>query len=126
MTMRRDWLFLALIACIAATLAHHIHNARFLEEYPNMPLWLTPGRVYLAWFAATVVGIGGYLLVRGGWRTFGYCAVLAYAAYAVDGLLHYTRAPLEAHTTGMNGTIFLEAVTGALLALAVLHRMVAR
>ena len=126
MARPRDWLLLALIACIAATLVHHVHNAHFLDEYPNLPLWLTPGRVYIAWVAATAVGIGGYFLVRGGWRMLGFTALLAHAVYAIDGLLHYTRAPVDAHTPAMNGTILLEAAAGAWLALAVLHRMVAR
>lgn len=126
MTPQRDWLLAALVICSAATLVHHVHNAQLLDAYPNLPAWLTSERVYLMWFATTAVGIGGYLLVRGGWHLVGCSALLAYAVYAVDGLLHYTRAPLDAHTSGMNATIFLEAAGGILLALAVLHRMVTR
>jgi len=124
--MRRDGVFVALVACTLATLAHHIHNAEFLDTYPNMPKWLSPELVYLAWLGATTVGIGGYLLMRAGARVSGACALLAYAAYAVDGLLHYLGASAAEHTPTMNGTIVLEAATGVLLALAVIHRMVTR
>lgn len=110
----------ALVACAIATLVHHVHNAQFLADYPNMPGWLSPGSVYLAWLGATAVGVAGYWAMRTGRRIVGSVALIAYAAYCVDGLLHYTRAPLAAHTTVMNATIFLEALTGTLLALAVL------
>jgi len=110
----------ALAACVFATLVHHVHNAQFLDEYPNMPAWLSPGFVYLAWAAATAVGIAGSLLLRRGFRLPGAALLLGYAGYSVDGLLHYTRAPLGAHTAGMNATIFLEAATGTALLIAIL------
>jgi hypothetical protein len=121
-----DRLLLPLAAVVLATLVHHVHNAEYLDAYPNMPAWLSPSLVYLAWLGAAAVGLLGYVLVHRGWRLLGYCALLAYAAYALDGLLHYTRAPLGAHTPTMNATIFLEALAGTLLALAVLHRAVKR
>ena len=48
MTVKRDWLLIALIACTVATFVHHLHNAQFLVEYPSMPGWLSPGSVYAA------------------------------------------------------------------------------
>jgi hypothetical protein len=110
----------ALAACVFATLVHHVHNAQFLDEYPNMPAWLTPVFVYLAWAAAAAVGITGYLLLRRGFRLPGAALLLGYAAYCIDGLLHYTRAPMAAHTAGMNATIFLEAATGTALVIGTL------
>lgn len=122
----RDWLPAAVAGVAAATLAHHVHNAEYLDAYPNMPAWISPGIVYLAWLGAAAVGLFGYLLLRHGWRVPGYLALLAYAAYAMDGLLHYTFAPLAAHTPAMNATITLEAAAGALLVLAILGRAVRR
>lgn len=124
--MKRDGLLAALIACTIATLVHHVHNAEFLDAYPNMPGWLSPELVYLAWLGATAVGIGGYLLLRAGARISGACALLLYAAYAVDGLLHYLGAPVSDHTPTMNTTIVLEAAAGAVLFVAVLRRVVTR
>lgn len=126
MNWKRDHLLLALIACAIATFLHHVHNAEFLDEYPNMPKWLTPPWVYAAWLGATTVGIGGYLLMRSGALRAGAVVLLAYAAYAVDGLLHYTRASPLQHSAMMNGTILLEALTGTLLAFVVIRRVVVR
>ena len=93
---------LALIACIIATLVH------------------------LAWVGAAAAGLCGYALLRRGWRFAGYGLLLAFGAYALDGLLHYALAPVGMHSLAMNATIVAEAVTGTLLALAVVHHMVTR
>jgi hypothetical protein len=116
----------ALAACVIATFVHHVHNAQFLDEYPNMPGSLSPAVVYLAWLGATTVGLCGYALLRRGWRFAGGGLLLAFGAYALDGLLHYALAPVAAHSLAMNATIAAEAVTGTLLAAAVVHRMVTR
>jgi hypothetical protein len=110
----------ALAACVIATLVHHAHNAQFLDDYPNMPASLSPALVYLAWLAATAVAFTGYWAVRAGHRIAGGLVLLAYGAYSIDGLMHYTRAPLAAHTPAMNTTIFFEALTGGFLMLVVL------
>jgi hypothetical protein len=49
-----------------------------------------------------------------------------YAALGCDGLLHYTRAPMEAHTAAMNFTIWFEVVAAALLLATVLAMAVNR
>jgi len=123
---QRDWLPAALAAVAAATLVHHVHNAEYLDAYPNMPPWISPALVYVAWLGAAAIGLLGYWLLYRGWRVLGYVALLAFAAYAMDGLLHYTRAPLGAHTAAMNATILLEAAAGAMLVLATLGRAVRR
>ena len=120
MNLKPDALFFALVGCTVATFLHHFHNAEFLDEYPNMPAWLSAPWVYVAWLGTTTVGIGGYLLMRGGAPRIGAFALLAYAAYSVDGLLHYTRAPVSQHSAIMNATIWLEALAGAVLALVVI------
>ena len=105
----------ALLALAAATLAHHVHNAVFLADYPNMPPSLTALGVIAAWAAATAIGVAGYLLVRQRHVVMG-CALLGiYGAYGLDGLLHYALAPLSDHSAGMNATIWLEAITGTLM-----------
>jgi len=124
--VKRDWLLAALLACAAATLLHHVHNAQFLADYPNLPASLSPAVVYLAWLGATLVGFAGYFLVRRGWPRIGSGALVAYAVYGFDGLTHYLYAPLSAHTPAMNATILLEAAMAVPLLIAVAHRMVAR
>ena len=84
-----------LVMYAAASLVHHAHNAHFLDHYPNMPAWLSPAGVYLAWLLATAVGAAGYVLLRRNHRLLG--------------------APFSAHTLAMHATIAMEATAAALL-----------
>ena len=115
-------LLAAVLACAAATLFHHAHNAAFLAEYPNMPAALTPAEVYLAWLGATGVGVAGYLSVRLGYRVAGLVLLAIYGAYGLDGLVHYLLAPVSAHTLVMNLSIAAEAVAAAVLLVVLFRR----
>lgn len=117
--IRVDGLLILLLAYCAASLFHYLHNAAFLHEYPNMPGWLSPTRVYLAWLGVTAVGLAGYVLVRRGYRIAGLVVVAVYGALGLDGFVHYGLAPLSAHTFTMHLTIWLEAVTALLVLIAV-------
>jgi uncharacterized membrane protein len=118
---RNDWPLAALLLLyIVASLAHFTHNAEYLNDYPNLPPWLTRGGVYLAWLGETSLGILGYVLYRFGWQLTGLALVGIYAAFGFDGLLHYTRAAFAAHTPAMNFTILFEVVAAALLLMRVL------
>ena len=108
-----------LLLYLAASLLHFAHNAEYLADYPNLPTWLGRGDVYLVWLGLAAVGVGGYALYRGGWRLAGVLLLGAYAASGFDGLLHYTRAPVAAHTAAMNFTIWFEFVAAGLLLIAV-------
>jgi hypothetical protein len=99
----------------AASLTHFVHNAQFVADYPNLPPSLTAARIYMAWFAVAGVGAAGFLLLRWGFVLAGLCVVVVYAALGFDGLLHYTLAPLAAHTWAMNLTIWFEVFTASLL-----------
>ena len=113
--VKRDLLLPALVVCAAATLFHHVHNAEFLDQYPNMPVWISPLGVYAAWIAATAAGCSGYWLLRSGRAIAGSALLIAYGGYGLDGLVHYALAPAAAHTLAMNVSIWLEAVSAALL-----------
>ena len=108
-------LLLALLACMAATFFHHAHNAEFLDQYPNMPAWLSRTSVYGAWLGATLVGAAGYALLQQGYRILGLVLLAAYGCYALDGLVHYAVAPIAAHSMAMNLSIWVEATAGAAL-----------
>jgi hypothetical protein len=112
-----------LLACAAASLLHHVHNAEFLQDYPNLPASLTRGGVYAAWLGEAAIGAAGYLLFRLNYRRVGLAAICIYALIGFGGLAHYAVAPISAHTLAMNATIWLEAAMAALLLVAVLHRM---
>lgn len=103
----------ALLAYAAASLFHHVHNAAYLTAYPNLPAWLSPAGVYLAWALVTAVGVAGYLLLRRGCARGGLALLCAYAALGLTGLGHYVRAPLAAHSRMMNLSIGCEVATAA-------------
>jgi len=123
---RNRWLSALLLAYAAASLVHYVHNATFLDDYPNMPAWLSPVRVCAAWFAVTGVGLAGYLLFSRGYRLAGLVVLAAYAALGLDGLGHYSLAPFSAHTFGMNLSILLEVAMAVVLLLAVAGLTVSR
>ena len=112
---RPIWLFVALY--FAASLAHFSHNAEYIASYPNMPSWLTREQVYAAWLAITGVGVVGFALARLGWNSAGAACLLAYGAFGLDGLAHYSLALCSEHTLATNLTIWAEAATGAALAI---------
>lgn len=101
-----------------ASLAHFVHNAEFIAFYPNMPAWITPDRVYLAWLGVSAVGAAGIVVCRFGWGALGALLVGGYGALGLDGLGHYTLALCSEHTWGANLTIWFEVITGAALAIA--------
>ncbi|HSV54200.1 MAG TPA: hypothetical protein VLJ57_18925 [Burkholderiaceae bacterium] len=109
-------LFLALtIAYFLASLGHFSHNAEFICEYPNLPGWLTPAKVYASWAAITAVGVVGFCLLRKRRFTAGFLLVAIYAALGFDGLGHYAVAPIQFHTFGANLSILAEVAAAALL-----------
>jgi len=122
MAFERAWvkaLGVLLLAYAAASLVHHVHNAEFLAEYPNMPRWITRPAVYAAWLGETMLGVAGYLLLRRGHPAIGLGLVGLYAVLGFDAFAHYVLAPAAAHTAAMNATIWLEAAAAALVFVAV-------
>lgn len=117
-------LVVLLLAYGAASLFHHIHNAEFLSEYPNMPAWLSRARVYAAWLGVTAVGLSGYVLIRLRHQAAGLLMTAIYGLLGLDGLGHYALAPMSAHSMAMNASIWLEVVTALLLLIAVAAAMV--
>ena len=111
--------WLLLLYCGASVL-HFTHNAEYLAEYPNLPEWISRASIYMAWCAIFGVGLLGYVLFRRGHTGPGLALLASYAAFGLDGLLHYGRAPMSSHTFGMNFTIWFEVVMAALSLAAVL------
>jgi hypothetical protein len=109
----------AVLLYAAASLAHFAHNAEYLADYPNLPSWLTRYQIYLAWACISAVGVVGYVLYRGSHRLVGLILLAVYSALGFDGLLHYGRAPVAAHTSAMNLTIWFEVLAAGLLLIAV-------
>ena len=104
-----------LLSYAAGSLMHFTHNAEFVEAYPNLPTWITRSSVYYTWLAITATGALGYAIHRWGNRRMGLALLCVYAAVGLDGLLHYTRAPLGEHSHGMNLTIWFEVLLAGIL-----------
>ena len=124
--LRSYWLPALLLAYAAASLFHHVHNAEYLDAYPGMPGWLSPARVYAAWLGVTALGVSGYFVLRAGHALGGLILLAIYGALGLDGLGHYSLAPMSAHSLAMNLSILLEAMTASALLLAVAGLMVSR
>ena len=108
--------FILLVALYSlASLAHFVHNAEYLALYPNMPGWITRAGVYGAWLGVAAVGVGGGLLHRLGFQKAGLLVLGLYGGLGLDGLMHYSLAPVQAHSLGMNLSIWAEALSGAAL-----------
>jgi hypothetical protein len=99
----------------AASLAHFVHNATYIRDYPNLPPWITPVGVYAAWCAIAAVGVAGYWVYRRGARGVGLALIAVYALCGFYGLDHYMLAPVGAHTFAMNASILTEVVAAAVL-----------
>jgi hypothetical protein len=110
-----------LVAYAAASLLHHVHNAEFLPDYPNMPASVSRGQVYAAWVGEAMVGVAGYVLFRLGYRRTGLAVIALYALSGFLGLAHYSLAPIAAHSLAMNATIWLEVLAACLLLIAVVR-----
>jgi hypothetical protein len=113
---------LAAVYCVAS-LAHFVHNAEYLAQYPNMPIWLSRSKVYAAWLAITAVGALGLAFVHGRHVVAGILLIAVYAAFGFDGLGHYALAPISSHTLAMNLTIWFEVVAAAALLFVALRCM---
>ncbi len=111
--------WLLLLYC-GASLLHFAHNAEYIAEYPNLPAWISRASIYSSWCAISAIGLCGYFLYLRSRSPFGLLLLAVYTTVGFDGLLHYSRAPISAHTLSMNLTIWTEVVCAALALGAVL------
>jgi hypothetical protein len=117
---RRLLLILGVVYCLAS-LAHFVHNAEFLSDYPNMPASLTRSKIYLAWLAITAIGALGLIVARSRLAVAGFVLVAIYAMFGLDGLGHYVLAPMSAHSLTMNLTIWCEVAAAAALLVSAMY-----
>ena len=121
--MSRDRLLLTLIIIYGvASLLHFVHNAVYIDAYPNLPAWITPAVVYVSWLVIAATGAVGYWLYRRGSRAFGLMVIGVYALFGFAGLDHYTLAPASAHSMAMNATILGEVITASALLIVIALR----
>jgi hypothetical protein len=111
--MRRHPLPASMIAYGSASLVHFVHNAMYLDAYPNMPEWLTPSGVMAAWLVIAITGVVGYWLFSRGATKVGLVVMVLYAALGFAGLDHYAMAPVSAHS--LSATILTEVAAASVL-----------
>lgn len=78
--------------------------------------------MYTAWLVSTLIGVGGYWLLRRGQRAAGFIFLFGYIGYGINSLSHYALAPVSAHTVTMNASIWLEAATAVILLISMWSR----
>jgi hypothetical protein len=121
-SMSRDRSLLTfIIAYGMASLVHFVHNAVYIDAYPNLPAWITPVVVYVSWLAIAGTGAFGYWLYRRGSRAFGLTVIGVYALSGFGGLDHYTVAPVSSHSMAMNATILGEAIAASVLLVVIVR-----
>ena len=118
---RNHLLLTSILVYGAASLAHFVHNAAYLNLYPNMPTWLTPLGVLTAWLGVAAIGAVGYYLFRKGLTVTGLAVTALYAALGFAGLDHYAVAPISAHSLMMNATIVAEAIAASALLVVIMR-----
>jgi hypothetical protein len=111
---RLNWLMLAFAV---ASLIHFTHNAEFIADYPGLPKNWTTNGVYGAWLVMTLFGLIAWWLTHTKFKAVGLILVMLYAVCGLDSLGHYWVAPIHAHQTMMNVTIFLEVFCALVLLL---------
>jgi hypothetical protein len=110
-----------------ASLLHFVHNALYIQEYPNLPKWITPFGVYASWCGIAAVGALGYWLYRKVSHAFGILAIAIYALLGFGALEHYVIAPIGAHSIAMNASIIAEvAAASALLVFLAYSLLISR
>lgn len=114
-------LLIFMVAYGVASLAHFVHNAVYIDAYPNLPAWLTPVVVYDAWLVIAATGLCGYWLYRRRARVVGLAVIGVYALLGFGGLDHYALAPPSAHSMAMNATILAEVIAASVLLLVIVR-----
>ena len=57
--------------------------------------------------------------MRSGKQLLGLVTIAVYGVFGLDGLDHYSLAPISAHSLMMNVTIWLEAISALIVLMAV-------
>jgi hypothetical protein len=112
---RARTLLLLMLFYGAASLLHFVHNAVYIQSYPNLPKWITPLGVYASWCGIAAIGVLGYWLFRRISPVLGLLVIAVYALLGFGGLDHYVVAPMSAHSIAMNATILVEVAAASVL-----------
>lgn len=84
------WILLA--TYFVSSRAHFIHNAAYIAYYPNLPSWISPDRIYVAWLADTAIGIAGLVAARLRLQAVAVMLIAIYGSLGPDGFAYYALA----------------------------------
>jgi hypothetical protein len=101
-----------------ASALHFADNALTIGRYPE-PGWITPLGVVAAWCVVTAIGV--LALTRKSADAVFVAAAAVYSLVLLSGLLHYAFGAPTHMALRSNVTVVAEAVTGLLLAGALLR-----
>lgn len=76
----------------AASLLHFVHNAVYIQSYPNLANWITPLDVYVSWCGIAAIGALDYWLYRKVSQAYGLIAIAICALLGFGGLDHHVMA----------------------------------
>jgi hypothetical protein len=110
-------LLLISLVYLIASLGHFVHNAEFLDQYPNLPGWITRKGVYLGWLIVTLPGLAAMFAWARGRAGLAFGLLALWGALAYLGLDHYYVAPASAHPSFANVSIVFEVIAGSVLLL---------
>ena len=114
---------LLIVLGMLASVLHFADNTIAIERYPE-PGWITPFGVVAAWCVVTAVAV--LALTRKTAGAVFFAAAAVYSLVLLSGLLHYAfDAPMRMALRS-NVTVLAEALTGVVLAAALLHARSAR
>jgi hypothetical protein len=111
---------LVLVANVAASLVHYVHNVVWFSEYPD-PTWLSPARTDSFWFLMTPFAFAAYVFYRRGDARAASRASYAYAAMSLLVLGHYTILPPWRISAVINFGILVEVVAAIALILVTMR-----
>ncbi len=103
-----------------ASALHFLDNAFEIQQYPG-PAWLRPSAVLETWVFVSVLGVIA-LTRRSRDTPFFICASL-YSLVLMSGLLHYAYGTSAQMAARSNFTVVFEALTGVLLAVALIREL---
>lgn len=118
MKWESELLFIIILYC-SASLFHFMHNAIYIDEYPDLSGGVSAIGVSIAWIGFTCIGLVSYVLIHRDKRFIVPILLVAYGALEFDGMGHYSLEPISSHTYMLNVAIWFEAIA-ALVSLVIL------
>jgi len=97
-----------LLANVAGSILHYVHNLLFFAHYPE-PSWINRSMVDAFWFFMTPLAWLGYRLIQRNRIGRGAGVLMGYAACNLLSLGHYLYAPLHDIEPVIHAFILLEA-----------------